>query len=333
MELSAEHIDELIAKVIVLEASAAEKALLEQWTESSAANASYFEQSKKLFRTIDSFQSEEKLDVDAAWHKLDERITTKDTKIIPLFKRHALLKAAASIVLLLTLGFVISLLLQDNTVKPIQIAVGTKALEQVLPDGSKVMLNKNSELAYVETKDHKRKVNLKGEAYFEVKHNAEEPFVIEVEGVMIEDIGTAFNVKALPGSNIVEVLVEEGEVRFYTAANTGLSLHKGEKAIYDLNNKNFVKSIPDAFENTASYKSKVFHFNETNLNEVLNQLNAVYDLNIHLSDSMAGNCRLSVAFTNENPDLIVSVIAETLNMKVERDAKGILLKGSACNNN
>jgi ferric-dicitrate binding protein FerR (iron transport regulator) len=190
-------------------------------------------------------------------------------------------------------------------------------------------MNKNAEITY-EIKDGKREVKLKGEAFFEVVHNEAEPFVISVDEVLIKDIGTAFNVKAIPGSDIVEVAVESGEVQFYSESSQGLLLVKGEKATYNKTTKEFIKQTIQPTDNTMSYRSRIFHFSNASLNEVVDAINLVYDSNIKLGNERLGECRLSVDFNNENIDVLVSIIAETLDLEVENRTDSILLKGEAC---
>lgn len=328
-----EHIDDLIAKILAGEASREEVDQLEGWMDESPDNKLYFDETKKLVAQIDSFKVAHKVDSVKAWDKLNARISSEEnfkeeTRIIPLFKRTAF-RAAASIVLICCLALLVNYVFNNNQPAPLILVAHQKVVEQKLPDGSKVTINKNSEIAYVQ-KGNVREVKLKGEAYFEVVHNEELPFEITIDDIIIEDVGTAFNVKALPGSNTIEVLVESGEVHFYTSSNKGLSLVKGEKALYNKSTRQFTKSVPDPVENTASYKSKVFQFKANTLREVIRQVNEVYGSNILLGDERLGNCRLSVMFNDENIDTVIEIIAETLDLEVERTGEKVVFKGQPC---
>ncbi|PBQ33444.1 hypothetical protein CNR22_17225 [Sphingobacteriaceae bacterium] len=334
MNANSEHIDDLIAKVLAGEASRAEIDVLEGWMNEAKENALYFDETKKLFTQIESFKVEHKVDTLKAWEKLDTRISSEDKyaphKIIPLFQR-PVFRIAASIMLIATLALLVNYYFNSPAPVPAIFAAEKHIKSQGLPDGTKVTLNKNSELAYiVNDKKKVREVKLKGEAYFEVVHNEDLPFEITIDDIIIKDIGTAFNVKALPGSNVVEVLVEEGEVHFYTTSNEGLNLVKGEKALYNKTSKEFSKVTPKPSENTVSYKSKAFQFKGSLMRDVVNQLNAIYDSNIVLSDERLGNCRLTTRFTDLSVDGIVDIIAETLDFEVERSGGKIILKGKPC---
>jgi transmembrane sensor len=325
-----EHMDDLIAKFLSGEASREEIAQVESWRKESGENEEYFQESLNILNTVNSFSQQQAVDVDKAWKRLDSRITGEDVaKVIPLSTQAKVWRAAAAIVLIAMLGVLVRVFTNTESVEPVVVAATKAPKEQKLPDGTTVFVNKNSEVSF-EADKHTRKVKLKGEAYFEVVHDEKQPFEITVGDVIIKDIGTSFNVKAIPGSNVVEVLVEDGEVQFYSAENKGLNLVKGEKAIYDQTTKKFTKSIPNPVENTTSYKSRIFHFNGTPLREVIRQINDVYESHIKLDDDRIGNCRLSVVFTNEKIDAVVSTIAETLDLQTIAKGDTLVLKGATC---
>ncbi len=330
MKSSPENIDDLIAKVLAGEAGREEIDSLEGWMDETPENRAYFEQTQKLFAQIDGFKTEHKVDTLKAWEKVNARIMESETKVIPLFKRPNSLRIAASIILLAVLGLIVNYVFDNSAPEPVMLSAKTKVVEQKLPDGSKVTLNKNTEIAYVVNKKNVREVKLKGEAYFEVVHNEEVPFEIVIDDITIKDIGTAFNVKALPGSNVIEVWVESGEVQFYSESSKGLTLVKGEKALYDKTTKQFTKSIPSPVENTTSYKSRIFQFKESTLREVLAQVNEVYGANIRLADERLGNCRMTTLFNNEDLETLLSIITETLDLEMERSGDVIILKGQPC---
>ncbi len=320
-----ENSDDLIAKVLSGEASKDEIALLDAWKNASAQNADYFELSKKLFGEIDSLKITHPVNVNTAWNKLDGRIGDTETKVIPLYKRKVVLRAAASLILIMALAFVIKMVLENGQTQPLQYASANTTVLDTLPDGSRVFINKHSEISYV-TKNNVRQVKLKGEAFFEVVHNEKQPFEIVIDDVVIKDIGTAFNVKAIPGTNTIEVIVESGEVQFFTTNDVGLNLIKGQKAIYNITAKEFVRGVLDPAANATSYRSKVFHFNGTALEEVIREINNVYDANIEINDDQLATKKLSVVFNNEPIETVINMIAETLDLEVEKKDSAVILK-------
>ena len=80
-------------------------------------------------------------------------------------------------------------------------ARGSKS-EFTLPDGTRVWLNGDSRLSYPETFDAGiRRVRLDGEAFFQVRHDASHPFVVDMEVMQVEVLGTEFDARHRLGSN------------------------------------------------------------------------------------------------------------------------------------
>ena len=102
----------------------------------------------------------------------------------------------------------------------------------ILPDKSRVWLNKNSVVSYLpDFGDSVRNVQLQGEAFFEIQPDPERPFVISANGSETRVIGTAFNLRAYEKDNPV-VTVVSGKVAFSNESSVEekLVLVKGEKA-------------------------------------------------------------------------------------------------------
>jgi transmembrane sensor len=92
--------------------------------------------------------------------------------------------------------------------------------EYILPDGSVVALNSNSKLVFPKQfKGDTREVTIEGEAFFDVKPNAEKPFIINAGNAQVKVVGTSFNVCAYPETETVEVVVETGKVQVISKNN------------------------------------------------------------------------------------------------------------------
>ena len=185
---------------------------------------------------------------------------------------------------------------RNEATNPIVVSSHSETVNDTLPDGSSVFLNKESTIRYAyHAKSDERRVELKGEAYFAIKHDETRKFVVDIDGVLIRDIGTEFNVKAPADAHTIEVVVNEGEVMFYTDEDSGVYLRAGAKGVYDKQLRKFTIEQPEA--NVLAYKTRVFNFNNTELSSVVRQLNAVYSKQIDLSPGVKF-CRLTVGFNN-----------------------------------
>lgn len=325
--------DELIALYLAGEANAEEQKELENWRGSAAENEHYFQQVQTIFNTSPKAHSLHEFNTDKAWRKVQQKINAPQktsAKIISIFRQSEFLKVAAGFLLLLGFTYALNLYYKSNNNQEIAFASEKKVLEKTLQDGSVIHLNKKSQLSYSSDFNKKNRiVKLKGEAFFDVKHDASKPFTVQMEEVSIEDVGTSFNVKAYPDMAIIEVAVLSGEVKFYSSANSGIAVKAGEMAQYDKAKKEFSRSALHD-KNLAAYRDKIFVFENTELHTVVSMLNDVYQCNIQFSNPKLSKCQLTVTFENESLDRIVEVIAATFNLKVSNTTNAILLEGEGC---
>ena len=322
----------LMSKDFSGEISDVERISLDEWLQESGENTIYYNDMKKIFIYAPNLKSWQTFDTDAAWLKfktrLSQRQTDKEkTKIVSL---HFSWRLAAAVVILLGAGY-LGYMQFFSVRDAISIATTTNTQSNVLPDGTQVFLNKNSKISYEYSSISKiKKVKLEGEAFFNVSHEQKGQLVLELDGVTIEDIGTAFNVKANPNDSIIEVFVESGEVAFYSKNNPGIHLIAGETGLYSHITKAFEKEI-DINENIMAYKNGVFVFEEARMSTVIASINEVYAVKLKLENEALGNCRITVKFNNESIDMIAEVLAQTLNLTLEKNKNEIILKGNECN--
>lgn len=330
MKIAPEHIDELIAKQLAGEANALEQEQVEAWINESADNKSYFEDCKIISEEVNKLKVIHDFDGDAAWNKVKDKLNLGGAKTIPLQREPSyFMRIAAAITFLAVAGFAIYLWL-SRPLDVVQLATEKNTVSETLPDGSMAFINTGSSLSYSFNQiKQERKLELSGEAYFDVKHEEKKPFIIKTQDVIIEDIGTTFNVKAYPDSSTVEVFVETGEVAFYTVENPGLKLIAGQTGVYDKTTKSFAKFV-QSDTNKLAYKTGVFTFHDTDLESVVRSLNSVYEKKIKLKNAALKTCRLNVSFRNESLDDIVDILAETLGLSVTKTENEIILDGKGC---
>lgn len=334
LNTSNEHIDDLIGKVLSGEATAAELALLNEWMAESAENALYFKQVKSLFDTSNASANAIPFDVDAAWNKVRTRINTKAKRgrVIPLHSKQTIWvwRIAAALVVLIGLGVVLYQSVNQE-IPHYALQSLDSVVKDTLSDGSTAVLNKQTELTFShDVKGKVRIATLKGEAFFEVKHNDQEKFIIHSDELRIEDIGTSFNVKALPGADSAEVYLKEGVVRIYTNAQDGITLQAGETGIYVRSKKEFIKKETTSETEAGAYATHDFKFRNARLEKVIRKLNEVYETKIELSSAVLNDCRISVNFNDDDIETIAQVIAESLGLSVEIKNGKLLLSGEGC---
>ena len=333
MVAHSEHIDQLIARYLAGEALPEEAVQLDDWLDLSLENQRYFAQMQRVYREAKPSVDQPTYDANAAWVRVKEgmRRAKPAAKIVPLYRKYAALLVAATIALLVGVPlmlFYTGIVAPETTTALASNEIIGKAYQ--LADSSEVVMNKNSVVTYSSKYGKReRRVNLKGEAFFAVKHLADKPFVVEADGTLIEDIGTAFNVKAYDSTKTVEVYVETGSVRFYTSATNSITLVAGQIGIYIKATNTFtVKGASNS--NAIAYKTKQLVFIDTPLAVVIKELYAAYDMQIELSNPELNQCKITVNFDNEPIESVLDIIAETLGIKVEKTPTGYRLNGIGC---
>lgn len=325
-----DHIDELLARYLAGETSAEQSVVVNEWINNSDENRKYFEQMKTIFNKASLPGAREHFNTDRAWEALEKKIASR-RKPIPLYRKwsdNPFLRIAAGILLLMAVGLFAYKFFDAGVGNAVEVISDLRSEADTLPDGSGVFLNRRTRIEYEFQKDKgTHTAKLVGEAYFNINHDPAKTFIVEAEGTFIKDIGTSFNVKAYPGSPTIEVVVEEGEVMFYTEGDPGIYLKANGKGIYNKETRKFTVSEPEP--NVTAYKTKFFSFNNSSLAEVVKTLNAVYPTRIVIDDAVR-DCMLTVSFNDEDIHEIANVIAETLGLSVVRSADVINLNGSGC---
>ena len=148
----------------------------------------------------------------------------------------------------------------------------------ILPDGSKVWLNAASSLRYpTDFTGKERDVALNGEAYFEVKHNSAQPFIVKVNGTRIQDIGTAFNIKAYSDGGGMQATLIEGEIKVSTS-KASRTLAPGEQATTAAQGEITIRKVNAA--DAAAWKDGYFVFSNSDLKAVMQTLARWYDVEV-----------------------------------------------------
>jgi transmembrane sensor len=326
-----ENIDELLGKYLAGEASEQERNLVEVWLSEDEQNRYYYNQLKIIFDKAASIPQTLEFDTDAAWMKVKSNLK-KNTPVIPIQRKSYSMwyQAAAAVLILFVIGLYVFTRpgSVSKSADSVEVIAEKTSVKDVLPDGSDIFLNKKTKLVYAyDKKAKKHEVKLNGEAYFNIKNSKKEDFIVDAGGVFIRDIGTSFNVKAYPNLDEVEVLVEEGEIEFFTDKNPGIHLKAGGKGVYNKKTGSFTIEPPDA--NITAYKTKFFIFDDSSLGSMVEELNSVYSKQIVIADNLK-NCEMTVSFKDEPIEEIAAVIAETLSLTTRVEQEKIILEGDGC---
>jgi ferric-dicitrate binding protein FerR (iron transport regulator) len=318
--------DDLLVKYLLGEATTEEQALVTDWIEASAANRKHFEHFELIWSKSKQLATQSTVDESAAWERFKQRIETPAThtaKTIELPRPSFAWSRAASILLVVAVGSLLTWFLANREPNLITLQSGNQVLIDTLPDGSVITLNKESTLSYpAEFDGDTRSIALNGEAFFNVTPDKDKPFIITVNDVTVKVVGTSFNVKNTDEKT--EVIVETGIVAVKKKENE-VSVNPNEKAIVLKSAEAPIKeNNDDALYNY--YRTKEFVCNATPLWRLVDVLNDAYGVNIVISNPRLKNLELTTTFRNEPIENILAVVGETLNIHVERKGVDFILK-------
>jgi ferric-dicitrate binding protein FerR (iron transport regulator) len=151
--------------------------------------------------------------------------------------------------------------------------------EVVLTDGTKVWLNAASSLVFPTAfKGARREVSLTGEGYFEVAHNASQPFVVKVGDMRVDVLGTSFNVMAYEDEAAVRTTLLEGYVRV-EEKEISRALEVGEQSVWDRRGK--IEVIHDAdVEQAVAWKNGLIQFHSAGMPVIMRQIARWYNVQV-----------------------------------------------------
>jgi len=330
---------DLVTRYFSGESTSDEMVVLLEWIKSSPENQKLFEEYQKTFFALDESRINAEINVDEEWEKIKPLINSttvhKETKHAPVIPLHAertthrnflyyAIRIAAIFIVIASISFIVYYYLNQSQEKIL--VAQTESIESKLPDGTSVALNAGSTLQYPEKfKGDKRTVSLKGEAYFNVKHDDTKPFIIEANNIRIKDIGTSFYINTNSSEAQGEVILTSGKVAVYykDKPDAITILEPGEKAVFSKSGEEITKSKNDEV-NYMAFKTKDLAFSNTTLSDVVKTLNKVYHSNIKLKNNDIANYTLSGNYSKLSLDSILKIIQEALPVSINKSSGNLI---------
>lgn len=302
------------------EANAEEIRLVDEWLAANPENGNYYDQLKQVWEKSKLIAASSSVDTNAAWNRFQARTQVHKAK-----SRNSLFLRVAATVIFVIGAALLGIYLNDQYGNTPQIAVSTieKTLVDTLPDGSVVTLNKKSSISYPKKfKGNTRKIQLKGEAFFNVSPDKTKPFVIDVKDIQVEVVGTSFNIRENKEST--SVIVETGIVKVTKAGNT-ITLTAGEM-MEIIDSGKIINKSKSSDKLYNYYRSKQFVCEDTPLWKLVQVLNEAYGSEIVITRSELKDLKINTTFNDASLDEILSVIHETFLITVTKKDNRILLQ-------
>jgi len=167
-----------------------------------------------------------------------------------------------------------------------------------LPDGTIVYLNSCATITYPEEfNDDMRKVELNGQAYFEVKRNEKQPFVVKTYAFDVKVLGTEFDVKAYKEDEIISVNVESGKVQV-DMPDAMVRLVAKEQVEINTRTQDHYKYKGDT--DVAVWRTGSLRFNKTPVRDVAKELERTYDYRITFKNGQDFSNLITGAHSNKD---------------------------------
>lgn len=253
------------------------------------------------------------------------------------FLQRSWIRIAVAAVIVLTAGIIVFNNLPSKTKQP-EASNQTPAVKKAvnryltLADGSKVLLHAGSELQYPAAfTGATREVTLTGEAYFDVAHNASQPFIIHSGNVTTTVLGTAFNIKAWPTEKEITVTVTRGKVRVENETGVLGIITPDQQLNVNTLNKQAKQESVNAGE-AISWRKEAYTLDNVTFEEAITELQMRYGIIIEAAaGENTGQCRVTVSFKQEESlEYVLDVICHMYQATWQKKDDRILISNIIC---
>lgn len=323
--------NQLILSFLQGDISAEEKKELLLWLDSSSENKSYFESIEKIWKYTLPKEKKE-YDVEAALKKVNKRINVYENNMFNkkenwFTKHYAQTIAVAAIFII---GLILSILFVNKNNITSYIAQNDEE-QLVLPDGTNVILNKNATITYNKKFNIKeRSVKFSGIAHFDVAKDPRKPFIINTDNVIVEVLGTDFNINAEKNADKYTVDLFSGKIKMYSIDENNnqieqIMLLPGERGTYNKTSQRIEHQYQLSSNNSMSSNTEILDFNNVTLKTVTEALSQAYNINIYL-DEKYNDLRLTAHFENETLENIFNTLVTIFNMQIVRIGNTVTIR-------
>jgi transmembrane sensor len=321
---------ELIASALQGELSPEEDLRLRQWLDLSGSNRQKYDQVWQIWKDgMADYVLYREADAVKGWEALQQRIGplrtgTGNTGLAAIGKRAPLIRRLAAIAAVLILAAGAGWWYISGRSAPILYETALNEQKKIsLPDGSTVVISPQTSIHVARNynKAGRTVILSAGEAHFDVAHQEQQPFMVDMDAASVKDIGTSFTVQKTKDS--IKVMVSGGKVAFIKK-ETGESreISAGNSLCFYIAQHRFgeISATDTANSGTGSLR-----FDNSPLSEVIAILQKQSGKRILLNDTAIAQKRLTVHLDGESFDNDLKIICASLNLEyVEKNGVYIL---------
>jgi transmembrane sensor len=215
----------------------------------------------------------------------------------------------------------------------------------LLSDGSYVMLQPSSKIAYSTFNATSREVYLEGEAFFQVTKDARRPFFVYTNELVTKVLGTSFNVRAFSHDNTIKVQVHTGKVTVYQrkkdeteqqlARSNATIITPNQQVLYDRLQASIIKSItaqPLTVNTSIDKNNGRLLFTDAPASEVFMSIQKSYGITIVYDEELLSHCSFTGSFTNETFFERINLVCKAIEATYEQADGQVIITGHNCGN-
>lgn len=302
----------LILKILNKEVAAAEYEQLKVWKAETEENLALYQEINKIVEEGPNLKDYREFNTEAGYQKFTSRIGNSLS--------NNWLKIAVAMLLIALGAYYIGLNSnKSDKVEPSTYVAENIGQEFILQDGSSIALNQETTIEETSDFEKIRKVNLTGEAFFDIARDVDKPFQITLsESEYVEVLGTSFNIKNT--TDQLEITVASGKVAFHTL-DRDIILSKGDA----------VKKIDGTYvkykatnDNYLSWLNKKLVFNDIPVAKALEDICKHFNIDYSIQSPIEGSdCNLSTTFKTESLDQILAELSKVVSLDYIKNDHGI----------
>jgi ferric-dicitrate binding protein FerR (iron transport regulator) len=309
---------ELVIKFLAGEITESEIDVLKSCLDKNVENRCIFNQENELWQESGVKTKLEYFKTDEGWNNISSKLgfgenRYKSVLIINKYKFRMLL-AAASVACLIAIGGLTLWLSERQSVKQTVVASTTVSTDEgemahiFLSDSTQVFMNSGSTLKYdVNYNINERKVNLSGEAFFNVRTNPEKPFVVQLDQMTVSATGTRFNVLSYGNENRIETTLEEGKIQVAIKGQETIEVKSGQQVVYfTKTNKAVVRDV--STETYTSWKENKLRFIDTPFEETLRKIGRKYNVTFQIQNRDLLDLKYTATFIDESIEEVMQML-------------------------
>jgi transmembrane sensor len=197
----------------------------------------------------------------------------------------------------------------------------------MLPDGSKIDLNTDTVVRANLSSDRPIVEVEKGEAFFSIKHNAANPFVVVAAGHRIVDIGTTFTVRA--SADKLEVALVSGRARLEAAHDSMQQRSKilapGDVAIATADSLRISRKSSNELKDELAWRGGILVFHNTRLADAADQFNRYNDAKLVVPDAHAAALTINGKFRTDGVEQFARATRDVFGLQLEHRGRDLVI--------